>query len=92
MKSSGKRRRELHELVFGVVLAVIEQAVVVIRNARRVGEQVAHGDVAPRAGASSKNFAIGSRQRQLAVLHLQHHGGGRELLAEGSGLKDGVGR
>ena len=43
------------------------------------------------AGASGKNFVIGSSSADLSVLDQQHHRGGGELLADRSGLEDRFG-
>ena len=80
--------RERDEIVLRIVLAIVDQAVGVIRNAGRMGQQVAHGDVTPRRGPVAEELRERIGQCQPARFHLQHHRGGGELLAERARLKD----
>jgi hypothetical protein len=84
--------RQCGELFLGVVLAQVERTVGVVRNAGRVCQQMPHGDVLPGGRRIGKELRDGIAERDLSVFDQQHDAGGREHLAERSGLKDRVRR
>ena len=81
----GERSGELHEVVLGIVAAIVERAVGVIRDAGGVGEQVPDGDAVP-GGRAGHVPADGVVEPEPAIPgeHLDERGG--ELLPDRAGL------
>ena len=82
---------QLRQLILGVVAPQVDRALGVVGDARRVRQQVAHGDGPERLRGLRKVLRDRVLQADLALLDERHHRGRRELLAEGAGLEDRVG-
>ncbi len=80
----------LREFVFAVVAAVVQFAVGVVGNARRVREQMANGDGLPARRPGGEELLQRIGERQLAILDQQHDRRRRELLADRPRLEDGA--
>ena len=80
--------RESRELLFGVILAIVERPDSVIGDAGRVREQMAHRDRLPRVGRIREKLLDRIGECELAGFDLQHHSRRSELLSERARLKD----
>src|SRR6478672_6353103 len=68
----GRLRRELHEVVLAVVLVEVHRAIGVVRDPRRVAEQVTDRDPPPRGLSFGEPLRDGIVERELAALGEEH--------------------
>jgi hypothetical protein len=73
------------------VYAAEIEAVGIVGGARRVGEKMPDGDPLPPWRRLGKMPGDPGVERQATLLDEHHHGGSRELLADGSRLEHGGG-
>ena len=90
----GQLHRQAHEFILGVFAPGIERlaGIVVVGDARGVGQQVAQGDFCPRRRGFGQMAADGVVERELAVLREQEHGHRDELLGQRGDLVDAFGQ
>ena len=74
--------RDPYDVVLRIVALIVEIVLREIRDARGVGQKIAYADRAPAGWRVWKIRRDGIVEREFAILDLQHHGHGRELLSD----------